>query len=150
MRRAVAVLALVVLAATGCGGGDRQRSDYVKSLNRAQTGLAKRFTALQARITPTSNPAQDERTLQAYAGAVRDAVRDLRAVSPPAGFEALHQRFVGQVAQYGTALQSARTQLRSDDPQRILAAQGRLRAAIEQTGARLNATIRAINAKLKG
>jgi hypothetical protein len=150
VRRAVAVLALVVLAATGCGGGDQRRSDYVKSLNRAQTGLAKRFTALQARITPTSTPGQDERTLQAYAGAVRDAVRDLRAVSPPAGFEALHQRFVGQVADYGTALQSARTQLRSDDPQRILAAQGRLRAAIEQTGARLNATIRAINAKLKG
>jgi type VI protein secretion system component VasF len=150
VRRAVAVLALVVLAATGCGGGDQRRSDYVKSLNRAQTGLAKRFTALQARITPTSTAAQDERTLQAYAGAVRDAVRDLRAVSPPAGFEALHQRCVGQVADYGTALQSARTQLRSDDPQRILAAQGRLRAAIEQTGARLNATIRAINAKLKG
>jgi hypothetical protein len=151
VRRAVLVLTLLAaIAIAGCGGADKERGDYVKALNRAQTALAHRFTSLQRRITPTSTPKQDQRTLVAYESAVRAAVADLRAVQPPAGFAELHRRFVGQVAGYGTALRAARGELRSDDPRRVLAAQSRLRAAIERTGVRLNATIRAINAKLKG
>jgi hypothetical protein len=140
--------ALAVLA--GCGGRSQERSDYVKALNNAQNGLAQRFQSLQTQITPTSTPAQDARTLQAYEGAVRTTVADLRAVDPPAGFGDLHSRFVGEVAEYGTALRTARGRLRGDDPQAILAAQGRLRSVIAQAGERLNATIRAINDKLKG
>jgi hypothetical protein len=148
-RSALIVTLLAAIAVAGCGG-NKERNDYVKALNRAQTALAHRFTSLQRRITPTSTPTQDEQTLRAYERAVRDTVTDLRAIHPPSGFAELHQRFVGQVADYGTALQSARGELRSDDPRRVLAAQSRLRAAIERTGVRLNATIRAINAKLKG
>jgi hypothetical protein len=149
MRHRVALLLVVLLAAAaGCGSGSDGRDDYVKALNRAQTGLAQRFGALQARITPTSSAKQDERTLRAYEAAVGRAVADLRAVTPPDGFGALHRRFVGQVAGYGTALTTARRELRSDDPQAILAAQGRLRGAVAATGRRLNATIAAINRKL--
>jgi hypothetical protein len=62
----------------------------------------------------------------------------------------LHRQFVGQVADYGTALRSARSQLGGGNPRAILAAQGRLKTAVQQTGRRLNATIEAINKKLKG
>jgi hypothetical protein len=148
-RAALVLLLLLVLAAAGCGGGTGEQNDYVKALNRAQTGLAKRFQTLQARITPTSTPAQDAKTLQAYEGAVTATVRDLRAVDPPTGFADLHRRFVDEVADYGSALRSARGRLRSDDPQAVLAAQGRLRAQIAKAGERLNATIRAINTKIK-
>jgi hypothetical protein len=153
VRRAAALIAVLALAAAGCGGGtgdDAGKKDYVAALNRAQTGLAQRFEALQRRVTPTSTPVQDQRTLSAYEAAVRDTVRDLEQVQPPEGLAALHRRFVGQVAGYGTALQAARAQLRSRDPQAVLAAQSRLRTAIERTGVRLNATIKAINDKLQG
>jgi hypothetical protein len=149
--RAAAVLPvlLAVLAAAGCGSSS-DRDDYVKALNKAQTGLAQRFTRLQARITPTSTAAQDVRTLQAYEAAVGTTVRDLRAIDPPDGFDALHRRFVGQVADYGVALRSARTRLKGDDPRAILAAQGRLKEDVAATGRRLNATIAQINQKLQG
>jgi hypothetical protein len=149
--RAVVLLALLAASlAAACGSGKGKDNDqYVTALNRAQTGLAQRFGALQARITPTSSAKQDEKTLRAYEAAVRDAVTALRGVSPPDGLSALHQRFIGQVADYGAALKTARSELRGDDPQAILAAQGRLRTAVAKTGTRLNATIQAINQKLK-
>jgi hypothetical protein len=149
-RRAAALLALLVAAATGCGSDDGGRDDYVKALNTAQTGLARRFTQLQSRITPTSTAKQDEKTLLAYEAAVGTTVRGLRAVDPPEGFDALHRQFVGQVADYGAALRRARAELDGDDPRAILASQGRLKSAVAATGRRLNATIQAINQKLKG
>ena len=151
--RAALVLSLLVALAAlaaGCGGGSQERNDYVKALNNAQTGLAERFQALQTRITPTSTPAQDAKTLRSYEGAVGETVRGLRTVQPPSGFDELHRRFVGEVADYGIALRAARSRLRGDDPQARLAAQGRLRTAIARAGERLNATIRAINTKIKG
>jgi hypothetical protein len=148
--RAALLLALLLAAAAAGCGSTSDNGDYVKALNRAQTGLAQRFKALQARITPTSSAKQDEKTLSAYEAAVRTAVADLRAVDPPSGFDALHRRFIGQVAGYGTALRTARGEIRGGDPQAILAAQGRLRSAVSRTGTDLDATIRAINQQLKG
>jgi hypothetical protein len=148
--RAALLLALLLAAAAAGCGSTSDNGDYVKALNRAQTGLAQRFKALQARITPTSSAEQDEKTLSAYEAAVRTAVADLRAVDPPSGFDALHRRFIGQVAGYGTALRTARGEIRGGDPQAILAAQGRLRSAVSRTGTDLDATIRAINQQLKG
>ena len=151
MRAAAAVLlALLVATAAGCGGSKPDNGDYVKALNQSQTSLAQRFSELQARITPTSSAKQDQKTLSAYEGAVRTAVSDLKAMHPPRGFDALHRRFIAQVADYGTALRTARGELRGEDPQAILAVQGRLRTAVSRTGTRLNATIQAINQKLKG
>ncbi len=141
-------LILVVVVAAGCGA-DKDRDAYVKALNNAQTGLAQRFAALQTRITPTSNAAQDIETLRAYEAAVGTTVSDLRSVDPPEGLAPLHQRFVDEVAAYGSALRRARAELDRDDPRAILAAQGRLRSAVTAAGRRLDATIQAINQKLK-
>jgi hypothetical protein len=142
----LALLSVVVVA--GCGGGDEDRGAYVKALNKAQTELARRFTALQSRITPTSNAQQDIKTLRAYEAAVGTTVGALRAITPPDGVAPLHRRFVAEVAAYGDALRTARGELDRDDPRAILAAQGRLRGAVADTGRQLNATIRAINQKL--
>jgi hypothetical protein len=151
MRARAALLLVLLLATVGAGCGAKQENgDYVKALNRAQTALTHRFDALQQRITPTSSAKQDEKTLTAYAAAVRTAVTELEAVDPPSGLAPLHRRFVAQVAGYGTALRTARGELGVEDPQKILAAQGRLRTAVARTGTRLNATIQAINQKLKG
>jgi hypothetical protein len=152
MRARAATLLILLVAAVlaGCGGGDAKRDDYVGALNKAQNGLAQRFTELGSRITATSSAAQDRATLKAYEGAVGTTVRDLRAITPPEGLAQLHQRFVGEVADYGDALRKARAELDGDDPQEILAAQGRLRTAVQQTGVKLNATIKAINDKLQG
>ena len=151
MRARAGVLLALILAVVvaGCGGDDH-RGDYVKALNTAQNGLAQRFTTLQSRITTTSSAAQDRKTLAAYEAAVGTTVGTLRAIDPPEGFDALHRRFVGEVAGYGTALRKARGELAGNDPRAILAAQGRLRASVAQTGKQLNDTIQAINAKLKG
>lgn len=148
--RAGVLLALIVAVVVAGCGSDETGDTYVKALNRAQTGLAQRFTALQKQVTPTSTAKQDRATLQAYAAAVDATVRDLRAVEPPDGLVALHRTFVGQVAGYGTALEAARAALKGEDPQAILAAQGRLQASVAKTGRQLNATIQAINAKLEG
>jgi hypothetical protein len=148
--RAGAFLALIlVVVAAGCGG-DKDRDAYVKALNNAQTGLTQRFAALQSRITPTSNAAQDIKTLRAYEAAVGTTVGDLRDVEPPDGLAPLHRRFVDEVAAYGSALRKARAELDRDDPRAIIAAQGRLRSAVTAAGRRLDATIQAINQKLEG
>jgi hypothetical protein len=149
MRARAGVLLALILAvvAAGCGA-DQDRDAYVKALNKAQTGLAARFAALQSKITPTSNAAQDIKTLRAYEAAVGTTVTSLRAVDPPSDIAPLHRRFVDEVAAYGSALRQARAELGRDDPQAILAAQGRLRSAVTATGKRLNATIQAINEKL--
>jgi hypothetical protein len=151
MRARAATLLVAIAAAVlaGCGGGDSARGDYVSALNKAQNGLAQRFSQLQSKITATSSAAQDRATLKAYESAVGTTVASLRAIDPPQGFDQLHQRFVGEVADYGVALRQARTELNGDDPQEILAAQGRLRTAVQKTGAKLNATIKAINDKLQ-
>ena len=151
MRARAGVLLALILAvvAAGCGG-DKDHDAYVKALNNAQAGLAQRFAALQSRITPTSNAAQDIRTLRAYEAAVGTTVGDLRDVTPPEGLAPLHRRFVDEVAAYGSALRKARAELDRDDPRAIIAAQGRLRSAVTAAGRRLDATIQAINQKLEG
>jgi hypothetical protein len=148
--RAGVLLALILAVVTAGCGGDQDRDAYVKALNKAQTGLTQRFTALQAQITPTSDAAHDIKTLRAYEAAVGTTVSDLRAVDPPDGLAPLHRRFVDEVAAYGSALRKAGSELNGDDPRAILAVQGRLRSAVTAAGRQLDATIQAINQKLQG
>jgi hypothetical protein len=146
-RALLAIFAATLVAGCGSDGG---HGDYVKALNAAQTELAQRFTALQAHVTPTSSAQQDRRTLLAYERAVGTVVRDLRAVDAPAGFAVLHHQLIAQVADYGSVLRNARSQLDGNDPKAVLAVQGELRTAVAEKGRRLNTIIQAINRKLKG
>ncbi|MBI5107004.1 MAG: hypothetical protein HZB46_18820 [Solirubrobacterales bacterium] len=144
---ALAALALA-LPLAACGDSE-QKNDYVAAVNRAQNDLAKRFNELQTRITPTSTPAQDRKTLTGYETAVRRAVTDLKAVDPPKGLDDLHRRFIGDIADYGTEVRRARERLSSGSPRDAIAAQQRLVAAVNRISTRINATISAINDKLR-
>jgi hypothetical protein len=148
--RAVAIALVLAFVSAGCGasgGSDDGRGDYVKALNTAQTGLQQRFTQLGAKVTATSTPEQDRRTLAAYQTAVTATVHDLRDIRPPSGLEGLHRQFVGEIQDFGAALRSARSRIASGN---ALAARTGVKAAAEQTGRRVNATIEAINKKLEG
>ncbi|HET6507262.1 MAG TPA: hypothetical protein VFG42_10765 [Baekduia sp.] len=151
--RARASILLVLIAAAllaGCGGGDGAKDDYVTSLNQAQDALLKRVTQLNERITATSTPAQDRATLKVYETAVDTAVRDLRAIDPPSGLDQLHQQFVREVAEYGAVVRQARDRLSNGSVKSGLAVRGTLPDALERVARELNATIKAINAKLQG
>jgi hypothetical protein len=149
--RAGILLALIaVVALAGCGSENGANDDYATALNQAQNGLLQRVTQLNERITATSTPAQDRATLKVYESAVDTAVRDLRAIDPPEGFDRLHQQFVTEVAEYGTVVRQARDRLSSGTVKSGLAVRGTLPAALERIAQKLNATIKAINAKLQG
>lgn len=152
MRRRAHLLATVVVAlalALGACGGNDEKDSYVDAVNRAQNDLARRFDRLQTRITPTSTPAQDRRTLSAYEAAVRSAVTELRTVDPPDGLDALHRRFIGDIAAYGSEVRKARERLARGTPRDALVAQQRLVAAVGRISTRINRTIAAINDKLQ-
>jgi hypothetical protein len=153
--RAAILLALIaaVAALVGCGSGGAGSGagdDYATALNQAQNGLLQRVTRINERITPTSTPAQDRATLKVYESAVDTAVRQLRGIDPPSGLEDLHQQFVGEVAEYGTVVRQARERLSSGTVKSGLAVRSTLPAALERIARKLNATIKAINAKLQG
>lgn len=149
-RRGTLLALIAAVALAGCGSENGANDDYATALNAAQNGLLKRVTQLNERITATSTPAQDRATLKVYATAVDAAVRDLRAIDPPEGFDRLHQQFVGEVAEYGTVVRQARDRLSSGSVKSGLAVRGTLPAALERIAQKLNATIKAINAKLQG
>jgi hypothetical protein len=146
------LVALVVAAIgggiAGCGGSDA-KNDYVKAVNGAQGGLAKRFDALGARITATSTPAQDRKTLSDYESAVVAAVGELRGVEPPDGMGDLHRRFIGEIAGYGSEVRKAREKLSTGRPQDAIAAQRSLVTAVGRISSRINDTIAAINNRLR-
>jgi hypothetical protein len=150
--RAGSLLALIAAAVlAGCGGGDggSANSDYATALNQAQNGLLQRVTQLNRRVTATSTPAQDRALLKAYETAVDRAVAQLRAIDPPDGLDALHQQFVGEVAEYGTVVRRARDQI-SGGAKSSLAVRSTLPAALQRIAREIDATIKVINTKLQG
>ncbi|HYF25653.1 MAG TPA: hypothetical protein VD931_07955, partial [Baekduia sp.] len=111
--------------------------------------FAQTFERLRDRITATSTPQQDRRTLASFRAAVDDAVGDLRAIEPPQEVAALHRRLVGQIGSYGTALERARRTFGSADARRVLAAQAQLVERISTISGSINATINEINDELR-
>ncbi|MGZ4268202.1 MAG: hypothetical protein ACXVFK_05455 [Solirubrobacteraceae bacterium] len=155
MRRYLSVLlALSALGAlAGCGGSSvdvKQANRYADAVNKAQGDFAARLDQLSAKVTPTSTRAQDDATLKAFQAAVTRVVARLRAVDVPPRVKDLHQRFIAQIAAYGREIDRVRPAFDSPDPQKILAAQTRLRTAVAKVSSQINGTIDQINAKLKG
>jgi len=157
MRRRVALLAACAalgFPVAGCGAGTESSEGanagaYVRQVNAAQIEFARRFGGLSERIGPTLTPAQGRRTLGAFERAVDGTVTRLRRVRPPEQVAGLHGRLVGEIASYGDQIAVARRAFSSRDPQRVLAAQGKLVDAVRQTSADINRTIDAINRQLR-
>jgi hypothetical protein len=149
------MLALCALggALSGCGGDDvdvKQANRYADAVNKAQTDFAATLDELSAKVTPTSTRSQDDRTLKAFQDAVTQVVGRLRAVDVPPRVDDLHQRFIDQISAYGKEIDRVRPAFNDADPQKVLAAQQRLRTGVATVSTRINQTIEQINAKLKG
>jgi hypothetical protein len=150
--RALLALALLLLAgASGCGG-DQNKADnaYVDAVNQAQSDFAATFDKLAAKISATSTPQQDVRTLQGLRGAVSGAVKRLHAIKPPDRVKTLHAQLVTALGDYAGALARAQEAFATSDPQQVIAAETRLTSAVTQLGVRINHTIDAINSRLRG
>ena len=148
-RLAATAMLVAALALGACGGDTEERNAYVDEINAAQNRFAKRFDELNTRITPTSTPQEDRRTLNAYESVVRDTLAQLRGVTPPEGLEDQHRRFVAIIADYGAAVRQAREAVVDGTAQEALTAQQRLKDTVEQITRRLNDTIADINRELK-
>ena len=148
----LALSALVGLL-SGCGSNDadvKQANRYADAVNKAQTDFAAKLDELSAKVTPTSTRAQDDATLKAFQGAVTDVVGKLRAVAVPPRVVELHKQFIAQISAYGQEIDRVRPAFDSPDPQKILAAQQRLRTGVATVSTRINQTIEQINTRLKG
>jgi hypothetical protein len=126
-----------------------ERNAYVAAVNRAQTDFRSTFERLGSRITATSSPQEDRRTLRAFSDAVDRAVVRLRRVDPPAEVRTLHGRLISSIDAYGREIDKARTAFRSTSTARIIEAQTQLISAITAVSGRINHTIAEINRALK-
>ena len=150
MRLHLPAVAVTAVLLVGCGGDDAEDANrYVNAVNQAQNGFAQTVDRLSGRISASSSPSQDRRTLRSFNGAVTDVVGDLRAIDPPKDVEALHRRLVADMGAYGLQVRRATSTLGSDDPRRLVAAQQKLLKATDTVTNRINTTISAINRRLK-
>jgi hypothetical protein len=143
------LLGALALAAAGCGDDNKASNAYVEAVNKAQNDFAATFDRLSSRITSTSTPDQDRKTLAGFKGAVDEVVTDLRAIEAPGKVKPLHQRLVAEIAAYGTQIDRAKRAFASRNPRTIARAQTQLRGAITRVSSQINRTIDQINAKLR-
>ena len=150
MRRLVPVLVTVVaLLASGCGSDTKAANDYVDAVNRAQNDFASTFDRLSSRITSTSTPQQDQKTLDGFKSAVDKVVVDLRAVEPPDKVKPLHAELVNEISSYGREIDKAKQAFANGSPKAIIKAQTQLVTAVTRVSGQINRTIDAINKKLR-
>ena len=151
MRRLLPLLAAVAIGAVvaGCGTETKKANDYVDAVNRAQNQFATTFDRLSSRITSTSTPQQDQRTLDGFKRAVDKVVGDLRAVEPPDTVKTLHDQLVAEIASYGREIDKAKSAFANGRPKEIIRAQTELVTAVTRVSGQINRTIDAINKKLR-
>jgi hypothetical protein len=142
-------LAVAAIAVSGCGSDVKARNDYVDAVNKAQNGFATSFARLSRRITSTSTPAQDQRTLNGFKRAVDRAVTQLRAIEVPESVKGQHAQLVNEIAAYGREIDKAKKAFRSSSPQDVIKAQTQLVSAVTRVSAQINHTIDQINTKLR-
>jgi hypothetical protein len=150
VRRLVTVLAVLALVAVaGCGSDSKSANDYVDAVNRAQNDFASTFDRLSSRITSTSTPQQDQKTLDGFKRAVDKVVGDLRAVEPPDKVKPLHAELVNEISSYGKEIDKAKKAFADGNPKAIIKAQTQLVTAVTRVSGQINRTIDAINQKLR-
>src|SRR3954465_9634846 len=149
MRRALGGLAATV-ALAGCGSsGATDANRYVDGVNRAQARFVHDVSGLSGRVTSSSNPREDTTVIRGFDDAIARVTRDLRTIEPPGKVSALHRRLVAAIAAYGREIRRETSVLRSGDPRALVSAQQRLLRATTTVSRSINATIAAINRRLK-
>jgi hypothetical protein len=158
--RRAATLALILAVAgaagaAGCGGGSsggpsagQATARYIDEVNLAQRDFAAAVKPISAAITPTSPPRANRAALRRLAGAVRTLEQRLSAIAPPPKVASLQRELVAELASYGRAIERAVHRLASHRPRRLIAARQALLRTTRTAGARIDATLAALNARL--
>lgn len=151
LRSAAGAAALVlVLLASGCGGGDTdERNAYVEKVNRVQTQFSSAYRRVAGQITSTSSAAEDRKTLALLRKTITEGAADLRAVKPPSEVKKLHGELVTVLDGYGDQLDASSTDLVSRDPARAARATAALATETADTSSDFSKTIAEINQKLR-
>jgi hypothetical protein len=152
MRGALAVaLALAVIAASGCGGGDtKSKNAYVDAVNQAQTDFVGVVDDSESRITGNASDVETATQLDAIREAANKVVTELRGVKPPGNVRSLHSALIREAQGLVVAFRKAADAYRSGNATQILNAKVDLSNDVNRVNGQLNATITALNKKLHG
>jgi hypothetical protein len=151
VRRLAPVLAALAVGVfvAGCGSDTKSANDYVDAVNRAQNDFASTFDRLRTKVTPTSTPEQDQKTLDGFKRAVDKVVRDLRAVKAPDKVDRLHRELVAEISTYGTEIDKAKRMFAEGAAKAVLKARTDFGTAVTRVNRQIQRTIDAINKKLR-
>jgi hypothetical protein len=155
MRRAVrgalvGALALLAVAAAGCGGDTKSKNAYVSAVNRAQADFVAVVDDSESRISGNAGDAETATQLAAIRTAAAKVVVRLRALKPPGNVRTLHASLIREAQGLVVAFEKAATAYRSGDPSQILTAKVDLSKDVTRVNTELNATIQSLNSKLHG
>ncbi|HEV3228232.1 MAG TPA: hypothetical protein VGY97_02060 [Solirubrobacteraceae bacterium] len=147
------LVSMVSVGAAGCGGSSTHSSAqannrYIDQVNLAQRDFAAAVRPITAAVTPTSSVRADRSALRRLVGAVRALEVRLNAIAPPSRVASLQRELVAELAGYTHAIERAVHRLASRRPRRVIAARRALLRATRTTGAAIDVTLGALNARL--
>jgi hypothetical protein len=148
MRAALAV-ALVLVLATGCGDDTKAKNAYVTAVNKAQSDFVAVVDDSESRISGNATDADTATQLDMIRAAAAKVVAELRAIKPPDKARTLHGNLVSEAQGLVAAFRKAADAYHSGKPSDILTAKVDLSKEVTRVNAQLNATIQALNEKLR-
>jgi hypothetical protein len=142
-------LALSVTAAAGCGGDTKAKNEYVTAVNKAQSDFVAIVDDSESRIGANASDQDTAKQLDGIRSAAANVVVELRGIKPPDNVRTLHTSLVREAEGLVSAFKRAADAYHSGDPSKILTAKVRLTKDIKDVNRQLNATIQALNEKLR-
>jgi len=148
--RAVFAVVVGALLIAGCGGDTKAKNDYVDKVNRAQSDFVAVVDDSESRITGNASDKDTATQLDMIRAAAAKVVVELKAIRPPGEAKTLHGNLVREAEGLVAAFRKAADAYESGRPAQILSAKVDLSKDVTKVNAQLNATIQALNEKLRG
>jgi hypothetical protein len=142
-------LALSVAVAAGCGSDTKAKNKYVSAVNKAQADFVAVVDDSESRIEGNASDQETASQLDMIRAAAARVVVELRRIKPPDSARTLHANLVREAEGLVAAFKKAADAYHSGKPSKILTAKVDLSKDIEKVNRQLNATIQALNAKLR-
>jgi outer membrane murein-binding lipoprotein Lpp len=148
--RAVFAVVVGALLIAGCGGDTKSKNDYVDKVNRAQSDFVAVVDDSESRITGNASDKDTATQLDMIRAAAAKVVVELKAIKPPGEAKTLHGNLIREAEGLVAAFRKAADAYESGRPAQILSAKVDLSKDVTKVNAQLNATIQALNEKLRG